>query len=120
MKPAAAILTLVSSAGAALGSGCRVPPCGDVYNNKPWTIKLSDLSGGDDYCDAYNWHGGDDSPAPNMAHRPCKQNWISPGQHKGGWGNDYIDVDGFCFHDRSYRIRWVGAAGLSYTLNPGV
>ncbi|KAH7061720.1 hypothetical protein BKA63DRAFT_559217 [Paraphoma chrysanthemicola] len=99
---------------------CRVPPCGDVQNNSPWRMKWADLSGGPHYCDVYNWHvGSDASPAPNMAHRRCSQGWVEVGEHKGGFAQR-LDVDGFCFHDRRYRIRWGSAAGATYTLQPGV
>ena len=114
------VVTLLSSAGNVIASRCIFPPCGEVYNNSPWTMKWADLDGGEHYCDVYNWHGSDNSPAKNFAHRKCTQYPLDPGVHKGGWSNDRTDVDGFCFYDRSYRVRWLNAQGLSFTLDKGV
>ncbi|KAJ9644149.1 hypothetical protein H2201_008797 [Coniosporium apollinis] len=112
---ATTVVLLFSSAGAVLAAGCILPPCGEVYNNSPWTMKWADFSGGKDYCDVYNWNGGE---GQSFAHKKCTQNWLAAGGHKGGWSHDRIDVDGFCFHDRSYRIRYLD--GLSFTLEKGI
>ena len=89
-----------------MGSGCTTPPCGRVNNGSPYPLKWADLRGGSNFCQVYNWHGSDDSETENSVRRHCKQDWVNAGQDKGGYWNDGIDVDGFCYHDRGYKIQW--------------
>ena len=101
-----------------MGSGCTLPPCGRVNNGSPYRLKWADFGGGCDFCQVYNWHGSDDSEKKNSVRRPCTQDWVNPGQDKGGYWNDGIDVDGFCFHDRGYKIVWED--GLHQDIPAGV
>ena len=112
------LLTLALHTITALSSGCRVPPCGRVNNGSPYRLKWADLSGGDDFCQVYNWHDGNGGETWDSARRPCKQDWVNAGEDKGGFWNDRIDVDAFCYHDRLYRIQWDG--GRRQTLGAGV
>lgn len=89
-----------------MGSGCSLPPCGRVINGSPYRLKWADLGGGCDFCQVYNWHSGDGGETWDSVRRPCSQDWVKKGEAKGGYWDDGIDVDGFCYHDRGYKIQW--------------
>lgn len=101
-----------------LGSSCRTFPCGRVNNGSPYRLKWADLERGSDRCQVYNWHGGKGGETWDSVNRPCKQGWVNAGDDKGGYFNDRIDVDGFCYHDRQYKIQW--GNGRRYTIPAGV
>ena len=98
-----------------MGSGCTLPPCGRVNNRSPYRLKWADFGGGCDFCQVYNWHGSDDSETWNSVRRPCTQDWVKAGEDKGGYWNDGIDVDGFCYDDRWYKIQWEDGRRLNIT-----
>lgn len=103
-----------------LSSGCTVPPCGRVNNASPYSLKWADpLGRGRNRCHVYNWHGGSGGETwGEKRDVKCKQNSLSAGDDKGGYFNDKIDVDGFCYADRSYKIQW--SDGRKYILGAGV
>jgi hypothetical protein len=81
-------------------------------------MKWADLGGGSDFCQVYNWHNGKGGESWDSVRRPCKQNWLAAGEDKGGFFNDRIDVDAFCFHDRDYKIQWDD--GVKVNIGKGV
>ena len=102
-----------------LSGGCTVPPCGRVNNASPYRLKWADFGGGGDRCHVYNWHNGKGGETWGEKRGvKCKQHFLKAGDDKGGFFNDKVDVDGFCYADRSYKVQWEG--GKKYTLGAGV
>lgn len=110
------LLTLHTTLSAA--SGCTLPPCGRVDNKTRWRGKWADLSGGDHYCQVYNWKGGKGSVGHSAKRVKCQQRTVNAHSAVGGWTHDLIDVDGITFHDRRWRIIWEN--GKSFDLAEGV
>jgi hypothetical protein len=67
----------VMSAPAQAAADCSFPPCGRVVNNTDWNVQIS-------------WYVDSD--------KAWHYEWLAPGQARGGYWNDGIDVDRFNVH----------------------
>jgi hypothetical protein len=86
------------TASRASADGCQAGSCGRVTNNTPWNMYVTTtLGSGPDYCDVWNWEGGQ---FPSWKHASCTQVLLRPGETMGG---DGVDVDAYTFNDREYK-----------------
>ncbi|KAJ0415148.1 hypothetical protein BJY00DRAFT_293939 [Aspergillus carlsbadensis] len=86
-----------------LAGDCLGPMCGGVENRSPWPMHWAQFIGSTPgICRI--WNGGS-GPSESPDTQNCFTGVLHYGEDKGGW-NTGIDIDGFTFLDKAYRVKF--------------